>query len=72
MSATRFDVFGRKVLVTRSDGHWQAFYLGDEGKRRRAPDIVIPAETAEQDLALYLADLCHEWATSAHPEVREI
>ena len=68
----KFDVFGRLVLVSRDAGRWTAFYAGSEGKRRPATDIVIPADTAEQDLPRYLADLCHEWATSRHPEVRKL
>ena len=33
MTSMKFSVFGHKVLVTRSDAEWAAFYLGDEGKR---------------------------------------
>jgi hypothetical protein len=72
MVMLRFDVFGRRVLVSRNEGRWTAFYGGAEGKRRIASDIVIPASTAEQDLQQYLADLCHEWATSRHPDVKKL
>ncbi|WP_442793469.1 DUF7661 family protein [Paraburkholderia sp. HP33-1] len=32
----QFDVFGRTVAIANVDGDWVAFYLGQEGKRRRA------------------------------------
>jgi len=68
----RFDVFGRQVQVVRAAGRWRAYYPGQEGKRRPADDIVIPADTAESALERYLADLCHEWASARHPDVRRL
>jgi hypothetical protein len=65
-----FDVFGRRVLVERTPEGWRALYPGPEGKRRTATDLVIPPEMAEEQLGGYLADLCHEWATPEHSEVR--
>ncbi|MEM9316672.1 MAG: hypothetical protein AAGA95_18840 [Pseudomonadota bacterium] len=72
MATLKFDVFGRRVQVARQDGRWTAFYAGDEGKRRIATDIVIPEDTPEEDLITYLADLCHEWASSRNPDVRKL
>ena len=72
MQKLRFDVYGRQVLVLREHDHWSAYYIGAEGKRRSAKDIVIPASVAEADLEKYLADLCHEWATEEHPDVRKL
>lgn len=72
METLKFDVFGRHVLVMRVDGGWKAFYPGAEGKRRLATDIVIPSDVADEDLGRYLADLCHESATSLHPDVRQL
>ena len=66
----RFDVFGKLVGVERIAGQWRVFYLGVEGKHRRAEDIRIPPSVQEAALAEYLADLCHECATATHPEVR--
>ena len=66
-NGSRFDVFGRHVLVLRSGDGWETFYLGAEGKRRSARDIVVPAGIAESELQQYLGDLCHEWATEQHP-----
>ena len=60
------------MTVLRHDGHWAACYGGEKGKLRPAPDLVIPASVSEADLERYLADLCHEWATDAHPDVRRI
>ena len=67
-----FDVFGRRLIVERSAGRWQAFYGGPDGKRREARDLVIPAEVAEAELERYLADLCHEWASPQAPHVRRL
>jgi hypothetical protein len=68
----RLDVFGRQVLVQRTEGGWAAFYVGLDGKRRRAYDLVIPPSLEEVEIGGYLADLCHEWATHQHPAVRRL
>jgi hypothetical protein len=65
----KLNVFGRMVIVERRGNDWTAFYLGVEGKRRPAEDIVIPASISEAELERYVADLCHEWATSRNPNV---
>ena len=72
MRLTRFEVFGRHVLVEWTEKGWQAYYLGDEGKRRAASDIIIPNDVVESGLDQYLADLCHEWATERSPGVKRI
>jgi len=66
----RFDVYGRSVGVERDGDDWSAVYLDADGKRRPADDIFLPPTLDVDDLRSYLADLCHEWATPAHPEVR--
>jgi len=68
MLEARFDVFGRQVAVTGAPGAWQAFWLGDDGKRRPA-DFIVPDDVAEDELARYLADLFHEVATPENPAV---
>ena len=68
----KFDVFGQLVLVAASEDGWVAFYMGAEGKRRPAKDIVIPADIPESDIEQYLGDLCHEWATEQHPNVKRL
>ena len=68
----RFDVFGREVLIVEKDGGWEAFYLGNEGKRRIANDITVPSSIAASEITQYLDDLCHEWATDRHKTVRRV
>ena len=48
-----FDVFGRRVTVLRSDGQWDAFYGGPDGKRRQARDIVIPSALQAEEIERY-------------------
>ena len=72
MSPVKFDVFGRLVLVAESGGGWAAFYMGAEGKKRPAKDIVIPADILESEIEQYLGDLCHEWATEQYPTVKRL
>ena len=72
MASFKFDVYGRRMLVEESAQGWAAFYLGDEGKRRPATDVIIPESLYAADIAQYLADLCHEWATERHPEVKRL
>ena len=66
----RLDVFGRQVLAVRSEDGWQLFYLSADGKRRPTVDIMVPAFVTESEIVSFMADLCHEWATEKHPEVR--
>ena len=72
MQTFAFDVFGRQVLVAETDDGWAVFYLGPDGKRRGATDIVVPADIPASDMAQYLDDLCHEWATERHPRVQSL
>jgi hypothetical protein len=64
----RFDVFGRIVAVTKVRDAWQAWFVGEDGKRRRA-DFVIPSMIEADELAQYLDDLFHESATPARVAV---
>ena len=67
------DVFGMRLLAEQRDGRWTLFYSGADGKRRLAHDLVVPAFVVTDDeLAAYLADLCHEAATPSNREVRWI
>ena len=68
----RFDVFGRDVLVVEKDDGWQAFYLGNEGKRRIAKEITIPSSITQAEMTQYLDDLCHEWASDRNDRVRRV
>ncbi len=51
---------------------WATFYLGVEGKRRPATEIVVPQDIPESEIEQYLGDLCHEWATKQHPDVKRL
>jgi hypothetical protein len=72
VKSIKFDVFGRPVLVVKAEGSWSVFYLGPEGKRRPAHDIVVPESVTEAEIERYLADVRHEWATERHPDVRRL
>lgn len=66
----RYDVFGRHIGVIREDDGWRAVFIGDGGKHREAPGIVIPDRVEKKDLARFLADVFHESARPDRPDVR--
>ncbi|MGL6160182.1 DUF7661 family protein [Microbulbifer sp.] len=68
MESYKYSIFGREVLIERRGKDWSTFYVGSEGKRRNA-GIFIPPEIADAELAQYLDDLCHEWASEKFPNV---
>lgn len=68
----KFNVYGRRIAVEKSRGQWQAFDLGNEGKRRLAHDVVVPAFVKEDELAQFLGDLLHESASPKHPRVSRL
>lgn len=65
-------LYGRQIEIHRGKRGWDVFYCGDEGKKRPAKDIVVPATTRESELIAYLSDIYHEYATQRHPEVKII
>ena len=65
----KFEVFGRRIDVERTDEGWAAYVPGNDGKRRRA-EIVIPSDLTADEIGQYLGDLLHEAATPRHPNVR--
>ncbi len=65
----KLDLFGRKIEVLRSKEIWKIFYLGSEGKKRLADDILIPSHICEEEIIDYLEDLFHEWSTKKHKHV---
>ncbi|MFT5700426.1 MAG: hypothetical protein ACI8ZB_003300 [Desulforhopalus sp.] len=65
-------VYGRKIEILRSNDKWSVFYLGNEGKKRTAHDIVIPPELEKGEIKNYLEDLLHEWATPSNNQIIEI
>jgi len=56
----KFNVYGRKMEVLRSNDKWEIFFIGDEGKKRPAQDIFIPSDIRQKDLKYYLEDMLHE------------
>lgn len=65
----KINVFGRMIEVVKAGNNWVVFYLGNEGKKRPADDLAVPAELQEDELPGYLADLCHEWETGTNNRV---
>lgn len=69
----KFDIFGKKVLeVVRSNDQWLTFYCGNDGVKRKADDICIPASLEESELDEFIADVFHEWATADKNEIRRL
>lgn len=65
------EIFGRDFVATRAADGWAIYYRGAEGKRGPRFEIPIPHDVVSSEaLCRYLADLCHEWASPEHPEVR--
>ena len=64
----RFNVFGSLVAIRRDGDGWQAFALGNEGKRRPA-GFVVPEFIEADGLRQYLADLFHESARRSNDQV---
>ena len=58
----RFNIYGRFQLeVWREQESWVAYRL-TPGKRVVEDELVIPADLAEHELAVYLDDIFHELA----------
>jgi len=67
----RLDVFGRPFLATYAAAGWQIYDAGADGKRGPPLPLAVPAFVRTGDeLLTYLADLFHESATPARPDVR--
>ncbi|TKB45745.1 DUF7661 family protein [Thalassotalea mangrovi] len=68
----KFDVFGTLMSVLRNRDEWQLFVESETSIRRRVYDVVIPEELREDELAGYLDDIYHEYASEKHPSVKQI
>ena len=69
----KLNVFGKKVIeVVRTDNEWQVFYLGNEGKKRKAEGLIIPSSINESEIEEYISDLFHEMATPSNSKVKRI
>ena len=69
MAWIKFDVFGRPMAVRRELGQWLLFQDSGTGLKTPVPDVMIPEELDESELAGYLAAIYHEYATDEVPEV---
>jgi hypothetical protein len=69
----KFDIFGKQELeVVRRNGVRLAFYCWNEGKKKRAQGIIIPASLNEREVIQYIDDLFQEWATPEKSSVKVI
>ena len=68
----KFDLYGRDLFVEKTETGWRALYEGGDGKKYTAENIFIPSFILEEDLEIYIDDLCHEMATPDKPNVRRI
>ena len=53
-------VFGKMYEAKRNESGWRVYLMGQEGKKRFLPDIVIPLSISEDKVAGYLEDIFHE------------
>ena len=68
----KLDVFGKQVLAIHTNDGWEMFHLSEGGKRRPATEIFVPNFVKETEIENYIEDICHEWATEKHPNVRRL
>ena len=68
----KLDVFGKLILAIHTNDGWEMFYLNEDGKRRLATEILVPNFVKETEIENYIEDICHEWATEKHPNVRRL
>ncbi|MDX1735254.1 MAG: hypothetical protein R3228_12850 [Halioglobus sp.] len=68
----RLKVYGRVLEVARRGDAWCVYDFGNEGKKRPAADVRIPPGIELEQVAQYLGDLLHEYATARHADVRVI
>jgi len=67
-----FNVFGKPMSVIKENDQWHLYIESDTSIRRRVYDVVIPSELEENQLASYLDDIFHEWASEKFPSVFKI
>ena len=65
----KFRAYGKEIEVVWERNRWATYYLGNEGKKRTAYDIIIPSELKEKEIKNYLEDILHEWATPSKNEI---
>jgi hypothetical protein len=68
----KLNVFGKRVSAQKTEQGWEVFFLGDDGRKRPAYDLVIPSFISEDEIESYLSDICHEWATDKNKDVYKL
>jgi len=71
MTQHLFNVFGRMMAIERAEDRWNSYWMGSDGKRRKA-QLAIPSDVARDELAQYLYDIYHESATPTNGDVSEV
>ena len=72
MTSIKLEVYGKHIVVCRTNNAWKIDYISDQGKSRPATDIFIPDFISKSEVERYLEDICHEWATERYPNLRKI
>jgi hypothetical protein len=60
----KYKIFGRRFEVIKESGKWRVYLLGQEGKKRPVPDVIMPPSISEEEIYRYLEDIFHEYETS--------
>lgn len=68
----KLNVYGKMVSAQKTEQGWKVFFLGDDGRRRPATDLIIPSYITEEEIEGYLSDMCHEWATNKNSDVYKL
>lgn len=68
METIKFNVFGTIIIAMQTEDEWKFYTPTSEGKRREIENLIAPSMTVEE-LKLYLADIYHEYASPANPDV---
>ncbi|MFA0035609.1 hypothetical protein [Vibrio sp. 10N.261.52.A1] len=68
----KFRVFHQKMSVQRQNEEWLLYRESETSIRARVYDVIIPSDLAEEELARYLADIYHEFASEKYPSVTRI
>ena len=67
-----YDVFGTTMRVERHAGQWRLFRVSTEGKSSPVRDVSIPDDLHEEELATFLDDMFHEFASARNNKVSKL
>lgn len=68
----KFQLFHQRMSVQRQNEEWLLYRESETSIRARVYDVIIPSDLAEEELARYLADIYHEFASEKYPSVTRI